>query len=204
MSIYQQQNQVPKAEPYRQYWAERTKYARLNPLAPPDWEERQPQGVWDNEVPSFLGPGIAPLSGYEKGCKRLHYGRPSVAVWYFEQGLINEISLFDRFDTPKALRYYQMLAKAYRQKAELFKSDKWTVYVSDESKRRKAEAAVREYLKEHRAVEVPEAEQLAEHYRLKAMIVEARLAEKKRKLGQPEVTPTNAVPPSTKVPSPSK
>ena len=51
---------------------------------------------------------------------------------------------------------------------------------------------MRQYIAEHSAQEIPEAEQLAEHYRLKALIVETRLAAKDAKPSdKPSSSPIN-------------
>jgi len=75
-----------------------------------------------------------------------------------------------------------MLAEAYRRKATLFRKliriGKSNLSLTPIDQRQEAEITRRNYLNEHGAVEISEAEQLAEHYRLKALIVKTHLIAK--------------------------
>jgi hypothetical protein len=88
------------------------------------------------------------------------------------------VRLEDRFNSELALHCYNKLSKAYRRKAELFRLNTFSLYRCEPSRTQEVAAAVRKYLDEHRAEEIPEAEQLAEHYRLKTIVVEAYLVAK--------------------------
>jgi tetratricopeptide (TPR) repeat protein len=175
VSVCEKTGGAMASEPYRMYWTKRLKDSE-DWLPDSKWENVQPKGPRDLEEPMIIidsrfpgGPGI----DYSRGGYTLGVSRPSIAVFHLERGIVINIPLQERFDSNNALLYYTKLAKAYRKKAELFKSNKF--FNQEEFK-----AGVRRYVDEHRAVEIPEAEQLAEHYRWKAIVVEARLAAKKK------------------------
>jgi hypothetical protein len=187
ITIYEESGESTASETYRAYWERRLKDS-TNSLPDSKWENVQPKGPRDLEEPMIIvdsrfpgGPGIE----YSRGCYRLGVSRPSVAVFHLERGLVVNVPLQERFDSNNALLYYSKLAKAYRKKAELFKSNK---FLNQEE----FQAGVRRYVAEHRALEIPEAEQLAEHYRLKAIVVEARLVAKKAKKEQQKKAQPNA------------
>ena len=95
--------------------------------------------------------------------------------------MIVNLPLTRRFDSEHAVLYYRKCAKAYRQKAVLFKSKKFRLDGYEKNRIEEVKAAIEKYLAEHGDREAAEAEQLAEHYRLKAIVVEARLSAKKSK-----------------------
>lgn len=179
IAIHEKQNRHDVAVKYQEYWKrKRETYDSYMPDA--KWLNAQPKGKRNfDDVIMPTGSGNTVEGKYNWGRFYLFENIPSVAVWQFECGLRRYIPLEDRFNSEWALRYYQKLSKAYRQKAKLFELNKFCLDGYEEKRKQEAAATIRKYLDEHRAQEIPEAEQLAEHYRLKAIVVEARLAAKK-------------------------
>jgi hypothetical protein len=157
------------AQPYRDYIAQqRKKYEGHEP--PVQWATAQPQGKFDPEEPLGVEPYTTTFWEYSWGRAALGNGLPSLAAWWFENCAVKYIPEEEKFDSEWARRCYTKLAKAYRQKADLF-----ALLGGDPEMLKAATITTRRYLDERRAVEIPEAAALAEHYRLKALIVETRL-----------------------------
>jgi len=171
---------IPEArQRYRDYIGQQLKkYDCIEP--PAKWANAQPRGEGDPDEPYNVEHSISKFGSYSWGRAGLGKGFPSIAAWEFESCVVNNIPAEERFNSEWALRCYTKLAKAYRQKADLFTLNKFSLFSYDPKTVQDAARAIRKYLDENRAREIPEAEQLAEHYRLKAIVVEARLAAKKK------------------------
>ncbi len=184
------------ARKYREYWDDRREnYESQFPN--PKWSNAQPKG--EKDADEFPFPVLArfpsgPGDEYMFAGTSLARGYPSKAVFHLERGMIVNLPLAQRFGSEHALLYYRKCAKAYRQKAALFKSKKidFSFAGYDKSRIKEVKAAIEQYLAEHGDREAAEAEQLAEHYRLKAIVVEARLSAKKSKDAEPKSPTTGA------------
>jgi tetratricopeptide (TPR) repeat protein len=179
VAIWEKEASGAATEPYRIYQTNRIQENR-DSSPDPRWEIAQPLGQRDPDEP--LKPvGAGRNSEYLNGRYFLGCGHPSIAVYYLERGVVVNIPLPHRFDSENALLYYTKLAKAYREKAQLFQSRKFRLDGYDASRTQEVAVAINKYLEEHGKKEVAEAEQLAEHYRLKAIVVDARLGSKNPK-----------------------
>jgi len=184
--ILEEDGESEKTQEVRQYRRERIKEFEYPASYDTRWSMTQPRGEPDKEDWRYGILGTGTHSFFSHGLSNLALGFPSGAAWHFEGGVLRDVPMNDRFSSEKALQHYQKLTKAYRQKAALFRSKTINVRGYDESQREEVRANQKKHMAEHGDQEAAQAEQLAEHYRLKAIVVEARMAAKKLKGAKPE------------------